>query len=107
MVLEQDYVYWSFIEQLVIEQKYTIIAISQDGNEVVLEPYRKKQFSLIRLKRMDVDWGNTLAIDIQHAGQKFQQLLKNGVRGPLTILNIYFSNLPPVDDYPDVFFKGL
>lgn len=106
MVLEQDYVYWSFIEQLVIEQKYTILAISQDGNEVMLEPFRKKQFSIIRVKRTDVDWGNTLAIDIEQAGRKFEQLLKTGVRGPLTVLNIYFSSLPPVDDYPEVFLKG-
>ncbi|WP_175639772.1 rhomboid family intramembrane serine protease [Metabacillus schmidteae] len=106
MAFEQDFVYWSIIDQLVVEQNFTIIAVSQDGNEIVLQPHRKKQFSLIRLRRADVDWGNTLAVDIEQSGRRFEQLLKSGVRGPLTVLNIYFSPLAPVDDYPDVFIKG-
>jgi len=106
MAFEQDFVYWSLVEQLVVDQNYSILAISQDGNEMVLQPYRKKQYSIIRLRRADVDWGNTLAVDIEQAGRRFEQLVRNGVRGPITVLNIYFSPLAPVDDYPDVFVKG-
>lgn len=106
MAFEQDFVYWSLVEQLVVDQNYSILAISQDGNEMVLQPYRKKQYSIIRLRRADVDWGNTLAVDIEQAGRRFEQLVRNGVRGPITVLNIYFSPLAPVDDYPEVFVKG-
>lgn len=106
MVIEQDYFYWSLIETLVIDQKYTILGLSQDGNEILLEPVRNKQYSIIRLRRMDVDWGNSLSIDIEKAGMKFQSLLKQGVRGPLHIVNIYVSTLPPVDDYPEAFTEG-
>jgi rhomboid protease GluP len=106
MVIDQDYFYWSLIEELVIEQKYTILAISQDGCEVLLEPFRNRQFTIVRLRRMDVDWGNSLAIDVHQAGQKFEQLLTSGVRGPIRVMNIYVSTLPPVDDFPDVFVKG-
>jgi len=106
MEFEQDFVYWSLIDQLVVDQKYTILALSQDGNEMILQPFRKKQYSMIRLRRADVDWGNTLAVDIEQAGRRFEQLLKSGVRGPITILNIYFSPLAPVDDYPEVFLNG-
>ncbi|QGQ47267.1 rhomboid family intramembrane serine protease [Metabacillus sediminilitoris] len=106
MVIDQDYFYWSLIEELVLKQKYTILAISQDSHEVLLEPFRNKQFSIVRLRRMDVDWGNSLALDIQHAGQKFEQLLRSGVRGPIHVMNIYVSSLPPVDDYPEEFEKG-
>lgn len=106
MAFEQDFVYWSIIDQLVVEQHFSILAVSQDGNEIILQPHRKKQFSLVRLRRADVDWGNTLAVDIEQSGRKFEQLLKSGIRGPLTILNIYFSPLAPVDDYPDIFLKG-
>ncbi|MGM7721127.1 rhomboid family intramembrane serine protease [Metabacillus sp. Hm71] len=106
MVLEQDYLYWRLIEQLVIEQKYTILALSQDGHEVLLEPFRQKQFTLVRLRRMDIDWGNTIAQDIQQAGEKFEHLLRNGVRGPIQVMNIYVTSLPPVDDLPEIFVKG-
>ncbi|MBZ5749738.1 rhomboid family intramembrane serine protease [Metabacillus rhizolycopersici] len=106
MVIEQDYLYWSLIEQLVVKQKYTILALSQDGREVLLEPFRNKQFTIVRLRRMDVDWGNTLTIDIERASQKFKQLLKNGVKGPIRVMNIYVSSLPPVDDLPDSFSSG-
>lgn len=106
MVIEQDFLYWSLIEQLVVEQKYSILALSQDGREVLLEPFRNKQFTLVRLRRMDVDWGNTLALDIEQAGGRFEQLLRNGVRGPIRVMNIYVSSLPPVDDYPESFIKG-
>ncbi len=106
MVNEQDYFYWSLIEQLVIDLKFTILGLSQDGNEILLEPVRNKQYSIVRLRRMDVDWGNSLSIDIEKAGLKFQSLLKQGIRGPLHILNIYVSTLPPVDDYPEAFTKG-
>jgi rhomboid protease GluP len=106
MVLEQDYFYWSLIEQLVVEQKYTILALSQDGREVLLEPFRNKQFTIVRLRRIDVDWGNTLAIDLEKAGQKFEQLLRSGVRSPIHVMNIYISSLPPVDDLPEVFING-
>ncbi|KKI88652.1 hypothetical protein WQ54_30955 [Bacillus sp. SA1-12] len=106
MVLEQDYLYWKLIEQLVIEQRYTILALSQDGQEVLLEPYKQKQFTLVRLRRMDIDWGNTIAQDIQQAGEKFEHLLRNGVRGPIHVMNIYVTSLPPVDDLPEEFVKG-
>ena len=106
MAFEQDFIYWSFIDQLVVKQNYSILAVSKDGNEIILQPYRKKEYSIIRLRRADVDWGNTLAVDIEQSGRKFEQILKNGVRGPLTVLNIYFSPLAPVDDYPEVFLNG-
>ncbi|MGM0874260.1 MAG: rhomboid family intramembrane serine protease [Bacillota bacterium] len=106
MVIIQDYVYWSLIEQLVVEQKYTILALSQDGREVLLEPFRNKQFTIVRLRRKDVDWGNTLVLDIEQASQKFEQLLRSGVRGPINVMNIYVSTLPPVDDLPEVFVNG-
>ncbi len=106
MVLEQDFLYWSIIEKLVLNEKYSILALSQDGGEILLQPYRQKQFTIVRLKRIDVDWGNTLSIDIEQAGRKFEQLLKNGVRGPIRVMNVYISSLPPVDDYPSVFEDG-
>src|SRR5688500_6925620 len=98
MVIHQDYVYWSLIEGLVVEQKYTILALSQDGSEVLLEPFRNKQFTIVRIRRNDVDWGNTLALDIEQASQKFEQLLSSGVRGPINVMNVYVSTLLPVDD---------
>ncbi len=106
MAFEQDFVYWSLIDQMIVKQDYTVLAVSQGGNEIILQPYRKKQYSIIRISRTDVDWGNTLAIDIEQAGRRFEQILKSGVRGPLSVLNIYISTLAPVDDYPEVFLNG-
>lgn len=106
MVIEQDFLYWSLIKDLVVEQKYTILALSKDGREVLLEPYRNKQFSIVRLRRVDVDWGNRLAVDIEQAGENFAQLLKSGIRGPIRVMNVYISSLPPVDEYPEAFING-
>ncbi|APH04385.1 rhomboid family intramembrane serine protease [Bacillus weihaiensis] len=106
MVIVQDYVYWSLIEQLVIEHDFSILALSTDETEILLQPATNKNISVLRLRRMDIDWGNSLAKDIQMAGEKFQQIMQTGARGPLTVFNLYISSLPPVDDFPVEFVEG-
>ncbi|MFC0269997.1 rhomboid family intramembrane serine protease [Metabacillus herbersteinensis] len=100
MVMEQDYLFWQMVDELVIKQQFNIIRLSEDQREVWLEPRKNKQYGILRLKRYDVDWGNWLANDLEEAATIFESLRKQSQKRSFHVLNVYISTYPPVDDFP-------
>lgn len=99
MMIKQDDLYWSLIYEFVTRHEYQIIRLSDDGQEILLDPYRNKDFQIVRLIRMELDWGSQLQQDIEKTAAQIDHIRKQSWKHPIQILNIYISSYPPVDDW--------
>ncbi|PLR89509.1 rhomboid family intramembrane serine protease [Bacillus sp. T33-2] len=99
MVAIEDYLFWRLANYLITGRGYRIIQLSQEQHELWLEKTENKVAQVIRLLRYDLDWGNWLQRDIELAANNGEQLRKQLFAGELTLLNIYFTPYPPVDNY--------
>ncbi|MBD1378885.1 rhomboid family protein [Metabacillus arenae] len=107
MLLKQEYFFWELIRELIIKHDYQLINLSNDHQEVWLEPVKVKEFQLIRLKRLDIDWSHSLRQDAQSAGQEFEKIRKQTGRRDLNILNVYVTTYLPVDDWHEEFQRPI
>ncbi|WP_170289381.1 rhomboid family intramembrane serine protease [Metabacillus lacus] len=103
MVINQDFLYWKIANQLVLQHGYRMIHISRDQREIWLEPRKKQEFDVIRLKREDADWSNLLLQDMNQAGHTFESIRKRTGRRSFKVFNLYITALPPVDDWEYIF----
>ena len=98
MSYREDYLFWQLVYALV-KQKYRVLHFSMDQSEIWLENFTNKKFPIIRIKRENIDWSRWLREDIQHVFEQGEQIRKSALRNNLAILNIYVTQLPPVDSY--------
>lgn len=99
MMRRQDDLYWSLIYEFVTRHDYQIIRLSDDEREILLDPYKNKEFQIVRLVRMDLDWGSQLQQDIETTAVQIDHIRKQSWKHPIQILNIYITTYPPVDDW--------
>ncbi|MTH52416.1 rhomboid family intramembrane serine protease [Bacillus mangrovi] len=102
MGLEQDLFFWNTVGQL-IDQKFRVITMSDDQQEIWLESAGRASFPLVRLVRTDADWGNRLGQDIERTAAVFEEIRRNNERKSLSVLNLYFSTEAPVDEWEHIF----
>ncbi|WP_335487092.1 rhomboid family intramembrane serine protease [Neobacillus niacini] len=97
---------------LISEQGYRIIQLFENQKELWLEKVENKKVPIIRLLRVDLDWSNSMQRDIEFTAANGEKVRKQIGRGELSVVNIYISQFPPVDDYeyrlenPYVFPQG-
>ena len=48
---------------------------------------------------IDLDWSNSMQRDIEFTASNGEKVRKQIGHGELTVVNIYISQFPPVDDY--------
>ncbi|MFD1850273.1 rhomboid family intramembrane serine protease [Oceanobacillus bengalensis] len=99
MHLNEQYMLYKIAYQLVESEKYEILHIDTNINEIWLELYQNKKSKVIRLIHKGFDWQNHLRKDIAIVFQKAKNM-KKLLRGKeIEIYNIYVSSYPPVDDW--------
>ncbi|WP_232713420.1 rhomboid family intramembrane serine protease [Bacillus xiapuensis] len=91
--------FWKLTYFLVVEQDYQMIRLFEDRQEIFLENLSNKSAQLIRIIQEDLTWGNRLRRDIQRVSAQGESVRKQLGKRNLTVLNIYLSPHPPVDDY--------
>ena len=102
MGLKEEYLYWSFINQLIKQYDYRFVSASEDQTEVWLASDTMKDNDVIRLKLGELGWANNLKRDQHMAlrnGEKIRRFLG---KKAVTVKTIYVSTYEPVDDYSDV-----
>ncbi|MEW9500421.1 rhomboid family intramembrane serine protease [Jeotgalibacillus marinus] len=99
MTTRVDYLYWAVAHDLIVHRDYRLFKLSPSHNEMWLEGGTKKNQKVIRLVRVDLDWGNHMQRDLDRIASIGDQLRKKVQKRHLTIENIYFSTNAPVDDY--------
>lgn len=96
-VMRHDLYFWQVVHHLVVEEGYRVLDMEQ--SEVWLESDALKDRTVIRIKRIDVDWGNQLRADFEQVRKKMLWLKRQlGVRR-LRGEAIYVTMYPPVDDW--------
>ena len=96
---QEEYVFWRLAHNLITVQKYRIVQLSQEQNELWLEKLENKHAQVIRLLRYDLDWSNWMQNDIERTAMNGENIRKQAARGEINVINIYVSAYPPVDDF--------
>ncbi|WP_335869377.1 rhomboid family intramembrane serine protease [Bacillus sp. 2205SS5-2] len=96
--LKGDYLFWEITSFFLQQKQYRILSLSKNQNELWLENLSNKQAPIIRLLRYDINWSNWIRRDLQKTGSIGERIRRKFLRRKLTILNIYLSTHPPVDD---------
>ncbi|SDM18625.1 rhomboid protease GluP [Bacillus sp. OK048] len=99
MNFKEDYLYWRLAYVLISEHGYRIIQLFENQKELWLEKVENKKAPIIRLLRIDLDWSLSMQRDIEFTASNGEKVRKQIGRGELTVVNIYISQFPPVDDY--------
>ncbi|MCK6204433.1 rhomboid family intramembrane serine protease [Bacillus infantis] len=99
MVYMEDYLFWRLAYFLIAEKDYRLVQMSKNQNEIWLEKLESKDTQVVRLLRRNLDWGNSLQRDIDLTAANGENIRKQVRKRELTILNIYITAYPPVDDY--------
>ncbi|MDR0138367.1 rhomboid family intramembrane serine protease [Metabacillus idriensis] len=99
MGISQDNLFWKLTHEAVTRHDYQIIRLSEDEQEVLLGPYKNKEFQIVRFIRMDLDWGRELQQDIERTAGHIDRIRKQSWRHPIQLLNVYISSYPPVDEW--------
>lgn len=95
----EDYLFWKLAHFLIHKKEYRLLRTSPSQEELWFEKVENKQVPIIRLRRIDLDWSNWLARDIENSGNNGEAIRRQLIRGEANVLNIYVSAYPPVDDY--------
>jgi rhomboid protease GluP len=100
--MSAEYLFWKTANFLIVNDHYRILQISKDRQEIWLEKVENKGSQLYRLLCTSFDWSHLLQRDIELVIENGSKVRKKLVRSNLTITNLYFLSLPPVDDYQDL-----
>ncbi|MFP7297636.1 rhomboid family intramembrane serine protease [Neobacillus niacini] len=112
MNFREDYVFWKMAHFFISEQGYRVIQLFENQKELWLEKLENKKAPILRVVRIDLDWSSSMQRDIELTAANGEQIRKQLGRGELSVVNIYVSQFPPVDDYefrlnrPFVFPEG-
>lgn len=99
MGISGDNLFWKLTHEAVTRHDYQIIRLSEDEQEVLLGPYKNKEFQIVRFIRMDLDWGRELHQDIERTAGHIDRIRKQSWKHPIQLLNVYISTYPPVDEW--------
>jgi rhomboid protease GluP len=102
LAAKQDWVFWSLLKQLIETDRYEIIHISGDFQEVWLQANERKPAAIVRLLRQSFPWANMLEQDIEYVYEKSEQLRKQWFKKELHVKNIYISDYEPVNEWSPV-----
>ncbi|WP_199738063.1 rhomboid family protein [Falsibacillus albus] len=97
--MSESLLFWKLANDLVIKRQYRIVQVAETENEMWLENFSNKKAPVIRLLNHDIDWGNRLQRDIEFTTRNGEKIRKAFYKRQLTVLNVYISSYPPVDDY--------
>ncbi|WP_052728316.1 rhomboid family intramembrane serine protease [Domibacillus tundrae] len=99
MTTQIDVIFWRLAYFLVVEQEYTLVRLSQDRSEILLENRSIKEAAIIRLSRQNLGWAAGLRRDIEKTLWIGERLRKQIGTRKLTMLNIIVSPNKPVDEF--------
>lgn len=97
--LTEEALFWKTAHYLIIEKGYRILQLSKNRQELWLENSDNNAAQVVRLLHYPLDWRNWLERDIQLVVDNSESIRRSMVKHKLSVLNLYFTPYPPVDDY--------
>lgn len=99
MEISEQYCMYRLAYYFVMEEKYDMLHINNDRNEVWLEKRHKKNTNIIRFIPRGFNWKNHLKNDIARVFQRVKMMKGMFTGQNVSIYNIYVTDTEPVDDW--------
>lgn len=96
MTLNQQYLMYTFADDLVKNHQFDLLYVNEKNNEIWLEKYENRSSKVVRLIHKGFDWKNHLKQDISLLFQRVRNV-KNLFGKNIEVYNLYFTSYPPVD----------
>ncbi|MTW84063.1 rhomboid family intramembrane serine protease [Virgibacillus dakarensis] len=102
MYVNEQYTMYRLAYHLVKDDRFEVLHINDNQEEIWLERYANKQSQIIRLLHHGFDWKNHLKKDIAIVFQK-TKAMKRLLQGKnVQVHNVYVSSHAPVDDWEEL-----
>ncbi|MEK4028812.1 rhomboid family intramembrane serine protease [Pseudobacillus sp. FSL P4-0506] len=95
----ENNLFWKLAYFLVVEQDYQIVQVDENRQEMLFENLSNKPAQFIRMIYSDLDWGSRMRRDIEQVAAMGESIRKQLGKRELTVVNLYLSLYPPVDEY--------
>ncbi|WP_050180845.1 rhomboid family intramembrane serine protease [Domibacillus robiginosus] len=99
MTTQTNLIFWRLAYFFVVEQEYTLLKLSQDRNEMLLENRSVKEAAVIKLSRQNLGWAASLRRDNEQTVWIGERLRKQIGMRKLSMLNVIVSPHQPVDEF--------
>jgi rhomboid protease GluP len=96
---KEEFIFWRLASFFISEQGYRMIQLFEGQNELWVEKLENKKAQIVRILLGRQDWSNSMQRDIEFTAANGENIRKQLGRNELTVMNIYVSPFPPVDDY--------
>jgi rhomboid protease GluP len=96
---KEEFIFWRLANFFISEHDYRIIQLFEEQSELWLEKVESKKAPIIRILLSRLDWSNSMQRDIELTASNAEKIRNQIGRNELTVMNIYVSPHPPVDDY--------
>ncbi|MBM7651628.1 rhomboid family protein [Neobacillus cucumis] len=95
----QGYIFWRLAYSFISDHGYRVIQLFENQKELWLEKLENKKVPIIRMLLHDLDWSNAMQRDIEYTAANGERVRKQISKNEISVLNIYVSKFPPVDEY--------
>ncbi|GLY09956.1 rhomboid family intramembrane serine protease [Pseudobacillus badius] len=108
----ENNLFWKLAYFLIVEQDYRIVRMEENYREILFENLSNKPAQIIRMAYSELDWSSKMRRDIERVLTVGESIRKQLGKRELTVVNLYLSSYPPVDEYetylkePAYFPKG-
>ncbi|WP_234396938.1 rhomboid family intramembrane serine protease [Bacillus massiliglaciei] len=87
------------MRQLTVKHNYRLITMTDSLQEIWLESENRNSYPVVRLMLHDLDWASWLKRDINRTLRNGEDIRKQLMKKPISVLSVYVSKYAPVDDY--------
>lgn len=101
MYIEEAYYFWRMASDLMLNQDFDILHLSEERNEIWLEKNIKSKAYVVRITQQTFDWSNQLKRDQDTLTENLKRFKRQLVGREVEVHNVYISEFPPVDDWSD------
>ncbi|MCF3941773.1 rhomboid family intramembrane serine protease [Oceanobacillus alkalisoli] len=98
MSLNEQYLLYTFANDLVKNHQFNLLYLNEKTNEVWLEKYENHSSIVVRLIHKGFDWKNHLKQDISFLFQRVRNV-KQVLKKNIEVYNLYFTMHQPVDTW--------
>lgn len=95
----EGFIFWNLANLLISGHGYRIIQLFENQKELWLEKLENKKAPIIRILHHNLDWSSAMQRDIEFTAGNGERVRKQIGRHELSVVNIYVSEFPPVDEY--------
>jgi rhomboid protease GluP len=99
MYIKNEYYCWKVAHELISRHGFELLQIDERNQEIWLKGKVDKRNKIVRLYNRGFDWANHLKKDLAFVIERIRKIQKMVKGKEIDILNVYFSQYQPVDDW--------